>query len=416
MIQIINYSALDLSFSKPNIVVSKISEPRSLDEFEINIVDLNHPDIWCHQKDDPTAVDIQSDLSNLASMMRHRKTSPIIIILPKNYTFQYNWSLNIHRYTKTTELKNMLYFLTAKILKDLIDAPLNALFELSYENTITYVDSYSIESPFYFINGGEVLTQSHKSSKVTTIKIKKGLFLTTLNFLENDCVFKSYLRKCKLIKDKEEQPEWLHNFEFFDDLQQKERISNNKEIIRSCEEKIDLAKVKIEENDKFKSILYTQSDELVSVTFEILEKILDCDLSTFCDEKKEDFLIKKDGVTFIGEIKGVTSNIRSEHVSQLDVHYQSYIENLEQTSENIIALLIMDHQRNKPLIDREPVHENQIKLAERNGSLIIETITLLKLFEYFLSGKINSEQCVELLRTKTGILMESDFINNEAED
>lgn len=81
------------------------------------------------------------------------------------------------------------------------------------------------------------------------------------------------------------------------------------------------------------------------------------------------------------EIKGINSSVKSENISQLDVHYQGYIdENTEVDSDKVRAILIINHQRNKPIESREPVHTRQIELAKRNRSLIVETITLLKLF------------------------------------
>lgn len=51
-----------------------------------------------------------------------------------------------------------------------------------------------------------------------------------------------------------------------------------------------------------------------------------------------------------------------------------------------------------------PVHENQIKLAERNGSLIIDTYTLLRYFEAFKSDKLNTEKFKEILKNEVGLL------------
>jgi hypothetical protein len=70
----------------------------------------------------------------------------------------------------------------------------------------------------------------------------------------------------------------------------------------------------------------------------------------------------------------------------------------------VCAILIINHQRNKPLENREPINENQINLSKRNGSLIIETITLLELFEKFKFGEITSEECIEMLSQNTGLL------------
>ena len=128
-------------------------------------------------------------------------------------------------------------------------------------------------------------------------------------------------------------------------------------------------------------------------------------------KKKEDFLIKKPDYTLIGEIKGITSNVKNDNVTQLETHYQNYMDTLQESGaeENVHQILIINPLRTKPLSEREPVNENQIKLAKRNESLIIETKTLLRLFEKFLQGIITTEDCERLFTTKAGLLEEIDF-------
>lgn len=210
---------------------------------------------------------------------------------------------------------------------------------------------------------------------------------------------------------KETAPAWFSTVNFGDDIEQREIIKKSEAEIDAAKQKISDAKIQLEKNAEYKSILYTNGDELVRIVFEILEQLLDCDLSDFVDEKREDFLIKKESCTLIGEIKGVTSNIKNEHISQVDVHYQGYMGRLqeENQSENVHQLLIMNPFRNKEPSQREPVHELQIALAERNGCLIIETITLLHIFEKFLTGSISSEQCIAVFSNRIGLLKESDF-------
>ena len=50
--------------------------------------------------------------------------------------------------------------------------------------------------------------------------------------------------------------------------------------------------------------------------------------------------------------------------------------------------------------ERDPVDKKQIELAERNGSLIIETYTLLKMFEKYQIQELTREQCFDLLDGK----------------
>ena len=162
----------------------------------------------------------------------------------------------------------------------------------------------------------------------------------------------------------------------------------------------------LEKNFEYKSILYSTGDELVSVVLEILEDMLEYDLKDFVDEKKEDFLIKKDDVTFVGEIKGLSSAVQNKNVSQLEVHIQNYFDKLheEGKEEKVKGLLIINHQRNKPLEERQEIHVHQKSLAVKYGSLIIETKTLLNLYEKYKLCEISKNECKNLFKENIGVL------------
>ena len=162
---------------------------------------------------------------------------------------------------------------------------------------------------------------------------------------------------------------------------------------------------KLKKNERYKSILITNGYDLSSIVFEMLENLLKCNLSGFTDENKEDFLIKKENVTFIGEIKGITSNVKSENVAQVDRHYYSYLDKLKEANitENVKQLLIITPFRNKPLSEREAVNEDQINLAKRNNSLIITTDVFLKTFELFVSGEIKTEKIITAFQNEVGL-------------
>ena len=164
-------------------------------------------------------------------------------------------------------------------------------------------------------------------------------------------------------------------------------------------------KLKLDENMKYKSILVNNSNELTKVIYEIIEYIFDVDLSSFVDMKKEDFLFEKNNISYIGEIKGVTSNVRSEYISQLDVHYYSYLDRLQEegVQKDIRKLLIINYERNKNVTERTAVHQIQIDLAIRNSILIIDTLNLLKLYEGILKGIISKQKMIEYVNLKTGL-------------
>ncbi|MDE6663592.1 MAG: hypothetical protein K2K46_09645, partial [Lachnospiraceae bacterium] len=277
---------------------------------------------------------------------------------------------------------------------------------LVYENTYTNISGENINAAFFFdvlTDYESVLLKSEKSQKVTAIALNDIMITSTLYVKNYDEVMR-ILKELKLIQNMQSIPSWMENIKMFDDSKQLSIIEENNNAIKIANDNIFKAKEKISKNNEYKSILYTNGDELVRVVFEILETMLGCDLSEFDDKKKEDFLFEIDGFVFIGEIKGVNHNVKSENVSQLEVHYQGYVEDNNKDENQIKAILIMNHQKNKPLDTREPVHEKQISLADRNGSLIVETITLLKLFERYLSDDLSREECIELLKSKKGLL------------
>ena len=231
--------------------------------------------------------------------------------------------------------------------------------------------------------------------------------MTTLNISKEEKNINVFIKTyCKSDKEKEIIPEWINNINFYNDEELNKKKEENILKIKEIENNNRQLDKELEKNLEVKSILYTNGDELVKVVLEILDEILEYDSSKFVDEGREDFLIKKEDVTFVGEIKGVSSAVENKNVSQLDVHVQSYLDEIqtEETDENVKGLLIINHQRNKPIEERQKVHEHQIKLAKRNGSLIIETITLLKMFEKYKLGNMTKEECKNILKDKIGLL------------
>jgi hypothetical protein len=251
-----------------------------------------------------------------------------------------------------------------------------------------------------------MLTKSEGSSKITTKQLADRFIATTLDIPMSEEHLIAFLKKCKFIPEKEQYPEWLTAIKFLDDESLNTSIAENKSIIKKAENEISTAESKLAENMDCKSVLFVNGDDLVRVVFKILEKMLNVSLEFFVDKKKEDVRIHFDDFDFIGEIKGENSNIKSRHITQLDTHYNDYLETLKEKGEEkeVKALLIINPLRKTPLHEREDIHVDQIALAERNGSLIIETEKLLKVYELFIEGNISRDKCIEMLRNETGLL------------
>lgn len=399
-IQVLTGNQKDEKFAGDGVVINSLHDAQSLDEFEVNIFNLNDVDIWKNNNVDRASINIISDFISLSLMIENSKRTKIIILLPQNIHYHYCYMHGSYR--QSSELKDMLDFLYG-ILRKL--TPCLDSTRLVYENTKTNVAGKKVSAAFFFNVSEEIaLLKSEKSQKPTTVILSDNIIASTLDIQHYDEVI-GLLTELQIIRTKQSVPPWLKEIDMFDDSQQLEIIDENNQVIEAAKDNISKAKEKINKNNEYKSILYTTGDELVKVVFEILETMLGCDLSQFEDKKKEDFLFEIGDMVFIGEIKGVNHNVKNENVSQLDVHYQGYLdEHADKDEEQIKSILIMNHQKNKPLKDREPVHERQINLAYRNKSLIVETITLLKLFEKYISKDMSREECIALLSSESGLL------------
>lgn len=391
--------------------VSKLSEPMTFDMYEINIIDLCDSTIWREKEGKPASINCINDFVSLSKLISDFQKSKLIIAFPQNETLYYNYWPSDKKYHNECCLKDMLESLKNGILGKLIPASINR-YSLKYENSVSRINGTEYASAFCFGTGDKARYTAIGSNNPTVIELNERVCLAAIDFLESEAKMKNFLLDAGFLpKSRSIYPEWLCSMPMFND---KELVAGvavcESEIQRLYEKKEEYGR-RLIENLEYKSILCTNGLELVRDVFRILQQILACDLSKFIDEKKEDFRIELDSVVLIGEIKGVTSNIKSEHISQVDVHVQGYYDEAQEKglTKAAKAILIMNPFRNKPLDDREPIHEIQLRLAKRNDCLIIETITLLRIFEKFRNKELTVEQIVDKIIHTSGLLRISDF-------
>ncbi|MGL5459209.1 MAG: hypothetical protein ACRDBY_06290, partial [Cetobacterium sp.] len=344
----------------------------------------------------------QNSLKLLSGMIERRKSSKIIFILPENQVYRYRLDSSTKKYTRERELKYILK-LVDEVIKDIFGDENIFYKNIQYENTKTQLNSHEIPASFYLeADEKYVILKSIKSKKNVCLK-KDNVVITTLQLNnKNMDEFIKFLYPLEKIK---KEPEWFTEIEFFDDKENKLKIVEEEKRILDSKRVIEEKEKKLTKNNYYKSILYSNGDYLVEVVFSILKEILNYDLSEFVDNKKEDFLLKFDDITFIGEIKGIGTGVKSGNISQVDRHLQDYFDKLQEKEreENLKGILIINPQRSINPINREKVHETQIKLAERNGCLIILTEDLLKLYEKFLIGEVTTEKILEIFKCETGL-------------
>ena len=288
MIQMLTFQGNEIELKGKGVKLNKIHDAEALDSYEINIISLQDRTMWKTREASPVTIDSIGDLSSLSKMIESSKHANIIILLPQNENFMYEaWRPNRSEW-RHLEFKNILQ--SFKNVLGHIFEPLTRMY-IMYENTITRIDDKKVPASFHFNEMvKDVLTKSEKSNKPTTVKVE-GVILSTLN-INNYAEILSFLTEIGLIKEESEAPEWMEGLNMFDDSNQLKIIQENNMVIEMANENISNAMKVINQNKRYKSVLYTSGDELVEIIFEILEKMLGCSLSGFIDKKKEDFNFK----------------------------------------------------------------------------------------------------------------------------
>lgn len=380
------------NYSSPyELVFNQLSNPQNFSDFDVNIIDLQYADIWNYFSD-YYKIKHKNDIESLIKLIRcHDK--PIVIVLPINYTINHNVKLKDF----ITELSGVItnYFSFENLGINLV-----------YENIETicgesvFPASFSISGFAY-----ETLTEA-TGNRTTSILVKENCILTTLNLAQKDTNLQDYFIAVGLDESKKRViPQWVKDIECFDDKEQKNAIQERNKTIEQLKAEIISAEEKLKINNYYKSVLYENGNNLVKVVFDILEKILDYDLKSFKDEFREDFAIKLDDITFIGEIKGINTNVKSANITQVVNHLKNYEDGLQEsgTEETTKAILIVNSFRDRSLSDREPIHDKQIKDASLYSCLVILTKDLLTLFEMFESGLVNVEKIRKSLKEQIGL-------------
>ncbi len=414
-IQLIDYSgtAKEVNVGKEfSLECHTIDEPRSFDDYKINIIDLQNESLWRNNEYNNESINKINDLISLSSILLNAKTAKAIIIFPQNTEMYYLDHYN-GNYPNKMKLKDMLPVLMTYIMPSLLTDKIKN-YTLSFERCRNKLNGNEYDSDFHFsrMPDGKIITTSECSEKTTTIQFYDSIFITTINFLPNGIY--DFLKEIKLIDTKEVCPEWLQEYSFFDDDDQKKIVDDNKAIIKEYNKRNSEIEKKINENLNYKSILIESGKNLANVIFVMLEKMLDYDLSNFVDKKKEDFSIQmKSGITFIGEIKGVNSNVREANVSQVNLSASRYKDKLDDdgVSETVYPLLIINTFRSKDIEERkkDKVNDEVVECADKYKILIITTETFLKLFEKFLKEEITTDEIISVFTDNTGLLTMDDF-------
>ena len=393
-----------LSYKKKNIesfICNEIKNPHAFDSFDVNIISLDDHDIWKSSKDNGIPLDIDKELVNLFQIISD-SNSPTIILLPQDRLIYYDyWSNTYH---KSKCIRHCLNGLFSKNLTSLNASQ----YKYAFENNVTIINELCIPSSFYFSNNqsSKTITESKDSKKTTTIYDSENNVYYSFLKLEKYEEIMAFLSYLKIDNKEDNVPDWLKNYSFFNDkelLVEKETTAKKIEELIAENKKIEKS---INDNMFYKKALTVNGEELVVIVYKILEELLGVDLSDFIDKKHEDFNFVINNTRIIGEIKGVTTNVKNAHISQLDNHVSEYKDNNEEaeTEEILKPILIINHQRNVPISEREQINTTQENKAIKEDVLIIETYTLLMLLEKNRKSEVTRNEIVEIIIGRSGIL------------
>lgn len=385
-----------------NFTCSTFTSPVALDSFEVNIIDFNdyhvfdcgvNPNIFTD------SIRAKQDLLSLKDMIANSRKSIQLFLLPSNVEVYYGDGYRSQQYSST--LKNELGFLSSFLSRySFVSSNLS----IGFEHNVTEIGNKSFESDFYFKKADtEIITRAKDTGKTTTIKSSNNTVLTFVKFDNQDDLI-MFLIRLGYIENVSDYPDWLHKYLFYNDKAIYLENESFASQIKTLQANINENNLKLQSNFHFKSILFETGDKLVKVVFEILEEMLDIDLSNFKDELKEDFLFKNNGITYIGEIKGINAGIGNANISQVDDHKSQYEDELQAKGEleTIKKILVINDQRKTPINDRVEIHPNQIAKAKKDEVLIIRTLDLLKIFEQYKFSKISREGVFKILEEQTG--------------
>ena len=390
---------------------STFSSYQTIDSFDCNVVDLSEPEVWKSRYHFASSIDCEEELAQLCSIIYNSKKNNIIFLLPDNIEFRYSSSIYSSDYSRSIRLKeNLANFKNILTRCNVINKDVGIGFE---DNSTTLINSLKVKSSFYFAEDYDLLNPVLKadySEKQTAVSYLYAKIFFTFSHLKDEDTLLAFLSSIGIESDAGDIPSWLNSYCAFNDAELKEEINSFKKQIHSLSDKVQLNEKELKKNLYYKEMLVCNGDDLVERVYKTLEEILNVDLSHFVDKKEADFIFEKNGVVFVGEIKGISTNVKNENVSQVDVHESLYIDSLEENGQpipNIKKLLIINHQRNKAIFDREPVNSRQKSLAIKNNVLIVETVTMITILEKYRKNELTQEAIVEMLKNSSGLLIVS---------
>ena len=373
------------------------SDCRTFDTYPTNIIDLSDSSVWKNSfNNNLDTIDCADIFIKLNDYIEKTK-SKVVIILPQNEHIVLGYRNNLVQISRYLKRFNELLSESFTFIKQ------NNI-EIENSPSLVGLSTYEVSSDFVFADKskGNVFFKTNGSFKKCALLARKNIAITTME-LDSYTDFVHFLARIPNVLE-ETTPTWGEDYYVLNDEYLFKRKTELLSEIKKASDEISKLDKGILDNIEIKSCLWKTGDNLVEAVFPLIEEIYDCDLSHFVDEKKADFIFTKNSTTVVGEIKGVKSNVNRTHVAKAEAHKQEYIQGLEDSNttykeENILCVLIINYELDRPVDERNDINPEVIEYAKHQKVLIIDTVTLIKLYERKVNGE-DTNRLIEELNDK----------------
>ena len=206
-------------YQDEEIKVSTFSNFEDFDNFDINVISFNNKFTWRNYNNTCTKIEVSDDFEHIKKIISDSTNSKVLFICPQNYTFEYDFSSFDKFFNKSILLKDNILN-----IRDII-YNYEYIPNFLYAKTKTKILNYDVSSDFYFSkNNFKMITKSDTGNKDTTLEITANLFCTLLDLdtFENNTLLKDFIKTYIFKEEKENIPEWVINYNFFNDSKLKE--------------------------------------------------------------------------------------------------------------------------------------------------------------------------------------------------
>lgn len=396
--QLIDNRNLFLDASEKGITVNHFDAFDAFDQYDVTVICLQDSSLWQsnHRKNDISIY--QNDLSTVVQAMEAARSCRILILLPQNETYHYDWISPFGerpRYSKAVHLKDMLSGLKT-IMQGLFPSEMNLVVGAS----VTNVGDCALKADFSLVPGIDLVFPVTLTSEANTFTMLSSNKVAYSTLEVSNTMELTTLVYAAFPANEEEAhfPDWLDQIEFLDEAEIKEDIEQANNQIMSLEESVEAKNRILGNYNKIKSILCSNGDALQETVVEILREILADDLE-FIDDHKEDYRYEDGNRIFLFEVKGSRRGLRRQHISDAFHHVQKAKDDLEEFDDprDVKGCLIFSEFIEIPPNERNPYAEDTIAIARQLDVTLISAMTFLRVYERFKEECLTGDEFLQMV-------------------